>query len=77
MKTIEAYETSDGTIFACEDKALAHQENVIGEMLDGLVPHDERGHMTRIDRHNLLIKMLGDTKLKAKILELHKALEHG
>lgn len=76
MKEIEAYQTSDGKLFLDEKKARSHQEDIIGEMLDGLVAHDSRGNVTRSDRHSILMKMLQDPELKRKIADLHQALQH-
>jgi hypothetical protein len=74
MKTIEAYQTSDGQIFSDDRKAKSHQDDIIGEMLDDLLPNDDRGNVTRSDRHNILMKQLKDPKLKTKIKALYEAL---
>ena len=76
MKIITAYETSDGKLFSSEQKATKHQADIIGEMLDGLLPYDDRGNVTRIDRFNLLTKMLGDPDLALKINALASAINH-
>lgn len=77
MKEVEAYQTSDGAIFLDEKKAEAHQQDIVGEMLDGLVANDSRGNVTRSDRYSILMTMLRDPELKAKIAALHEALQHG
>lgn len=77
MREITAFKTSDGVIFDNEKQAEAHQEDIIGTMLDDLVPYDERGNMTRLDRQNILTKMLSDPALKVKIKCLYQALTHG
>jgi hypothetical protein len=74
MKTIEAYQTSDGLLFYNDKKAKEHEENLIGELLDDLLPNDDRGNVTRADRHNILMKQLKDTKLKSKITALYETL---
>ena len=76
MREVEVYQTSDSVYFKCADKAIKHQEDIIGEMLDDLIPHDDRGNITRVDRHNLLMKMLNDKELHLKIKELQTALEY-
>lgn len=76
MKAIQAYQTSDGQIFTDQSKASSHQTDVIGEMLDGLVAQDSRGNISRFDRHSMLMNMLNDPQLKAKVAELHAALQH-
>ena len=77
MKEIEAYQTSDGMIFDDEDKATSHQQDIIGEMLDGLVADCPRGNLSRESRHGILLAMLKDPELKNKIANLHTALQHG
>lgn len=37
MKTIEAYQTSDGQLFTSESKAKEHQDDLLGQELDGLL----------------------------------------
>ncbi len=37
MKTIEAYRCSDGAIFDCENKAKLHEDDLLGQELDGLL----------------------------------------
>lgn len=76
MREVEAYQTSDGEIFLDEKQAKSHQEDIIGEMLDGLVANDSRGNLTRVDRHSILMTMLKDPELKNKIAQLHHALQH-
>jgi len=76
MREIDAYETSDGRLFLDEDKAASHQEDIVGEMLDGLVADDDRGNFSRSTRHNVLMKMLKDPDLKAKVARLYHALQH-
>ena len=76
MKTIIAYQVSDGQIFTSESKAIECQQNVIGEMLDDLVPDDGRGNITRVDRYNILTKMLENPDLADKINALAAALNH-
>ena len=76
-REIEAYITSDGKLFTDEDKANEHQLNIVGELLDELLPNDDRGNVTRSDRFNLLTKMMNDEpKLKSLINELHVAINH-
>lgn len=73
-KSIEAYQTSDGQLFTDDRKAKAHQEDIIGQLLDDFLPADDRGNVTRVDRHNILMKQLKDDKLKAKITALYHAI---
>lgn len=71
-----AFKTSDGKLFESDSKAIEHQENIVGELLDGMLPHDDRGNVTHIDRHNLLMKQLEDPNLKDYINKLYVALNY-
>ena len=75
LEATDAYKTSDGLLFECETRAAEHQQGIIGALLDTLLPHDDRGNVTMVDRHNLLMKMLEDDKLPGIIRQLNKALE--
>ena len=37
MQEISAYQCSDGALFTNEDKAKAHEEDLLGQELDGLL----------------------------------------
>lgn len=76
MKAISVYKTSDGQYFENEDKAINHQKDIIGELLDDLIPNDDRGNITRTDRFNILIKIINDKNLFNKISILQDAVEH-
>lgn len=76
MITLAAYQTSDGKLFTDESKAKEHQENLIGEALDDFLPYDDRGNVTRSDRHNILMKQLKDPDLKKKISNLYQILTY-
>lgn len=73
MKTITCYKTSDGLLFEDVKKAESHQEDIIGELLDDFLPHDDRGNVTQTDRFNLLTKMM-DSDLKNKVNRLYLAI---
>jgi len=72
---ITAYKTSDGQIFENEGKAKAHQEDILGELLDAFLPYDDRGNVTATDRYNLLMKQLKDPDLYKKIKALYQTVE--
>lgn len=74
---VEIYKTSDGKLFECEDKAEDHQENIVGELLDGFLPNDDRGNVTQADRYNILMKQLKDPKLVDKLTALYNAVTFG
>jgi hypothetical protein len=48
MKTVEAYQTSDGRFFASEKSAKAHEDDLIGQELDDFFKltgmHSDCGH---------------------------------
>lgn len=37
MKTIEAFLCYDGSIFTSEERAIAHEEDLLGQEIDGLL----------------------------------------
>jgi len=76
MNTVEVYKTSKGRYFASERKAIGAQVDILGELLDDLLPHDDRGNVTSVDRHNLLMKMLKKDDLYALISDLALVIEH-
>tara|TARA_R110001632_G_scaffold143859_2_gene260016 strand:- start:518 stop:805 length:288 start_codon:yes stop_codon:yes gene_type:complete len=76
MNTVEVYKTSKGRYFASERKAIGAQVDILGELLDDLLPHDDKGHVTYVDRHNLLMKMLKKDDLYALISDLALVVEH-
>ena len=76
MNTVEVYKTSKGSYFANERKAIDAQIDILGELLDGLLPHDDRGNVSAVDRHNLLMNMLRKNDLYALIMDLALVVEH-
>lgn len=74
IKEVYSFETSDGKLFTTGKEAKDHQTNIVGEILDSLLPHDDRGNVTQIDRYNLLIKQLKDPELLSKVKSLYEAL---
>jgi hypothetical protein len=75
MNTIEAYKTTDGQIFEEYTKAIKHQSEIVGELLDSLIPVDESGRMTHVDRHRLLMSMLKSKELRSIVRQLYIATE--
>lgn len=74
VQMITAFKTSDGKMFQNEREAIKHQQDLLGEALDDLLPYDDRGNVTQVDRFNLLMKMLDDKNLKNKIYELNRIM---
>lgn len=74
---VTRYKTSDGKLFESVKKADSHQQDIIGELLDNLLADDDRGNLTRVDRFNILLKMLNDPTLKDKVTALYNAVTWG
>ena len=69
MKTIDAYETSDGKLFDSEVKAKEYEDDLLGQELDGLLKlFNFGGQLTRIDEYNGLMRLMNNRKA------LHSAL---
>jgi hypothetical protein len=75
MKETIVYKTSDGKMFEGKNKAFSHQEDLLGEALDAFLPYDDRGNLTRVDRHNILMKQLKDPELGLKLKNLVELFE--
>ena len=73
MKPINAYQTTDGNLFTSEKAATDHQIDLVGVALDTLIP-DTGGNITRTDRHKLLMAMIEDDNLAAKVEILQATL---
>ena len=74
VQAIDAYKTTDGRLFESEKGAIDHQTDIVGELLDTLLPVDDRGNVTASDRFNLLTKMLADERLPKIVARLNAAL---
>lgn len=74
MKNFNGYQTFDGQVFTDERKARDHETDLLGEALDALIPNDDRGNITRTDRHNVLMKMVSDPNIKCKIARVYDIL---
>ena len=75
MVTIEAFKTSDGTLFEDEKKAQAHQLDIIGELLDALLV-DIGGNVTRVDRHRILMATIENPDRDKLLGQLYHATTH-
>ena len=71
---ISAFITNDGKLFIDQRKADAHQQDLLGQMLDDFLPHDDRGNVTQTDRFNILMKMLDDKDLYKKVSGIYRLL---
>jgi hypothetical protein len=72
MREIEAYQTSDGKLFTNYSAAEKHQADVIGEALDDLVQHDEKGNIYRGDRLSMLLNTMKHPDFKKKLATLYR-----
>ncbi len=70
---LPCYKTSDGKLHECESKAKEHQANIVGELLDKLMPYG-LGNVTASDRFRLICGQLEDDDLNKKITALYNAL---
>jgi hypothetical protein len=61
MITIEAFQVSDGRIFADEDTAKQAQDDIIGEELDGLLKMFDLD-ITRPQQHRALLLVMKNRK---------------
>lgn len=74
MREIIAYRTTDGAIFENREKAVAHQNDIIGEILDTLIA-DIGGNITRVDRHKTLIATMESPEFLRNVTALYNALQ--
>lgn len=78
MKIIlECYKTFDGQLFEDEDKAKEHDNDLLGQELDGLLKLAEI-EITRHQEYKALLKWMSNRKeLKKSINLLHAILHYG
>ena len=43
-----AFITNDGKLFTDQRKADAHQQDLLGQMLDDFLPYDDRGNLPKL-----------------------------
>ena len=78
MKIItECYKTSDGRLFEDEDKAIAHDNDILGQELDGLLKLAEMDIARNMECRALLRWMSRRKELTESIDMLHAILHHG
>lgn len=72
MREISAYKTADGLIFEDEDKAAAHEIDLIGAALDGLISHVLKLDVTQSEKVKAILPAIKERKaLKSTINLLH------
>lgn len=80
MKEINAYLCADGLIFADEDKAKSHDDDLLGQELDGLLKLFEfdGNHVTRNDEYKALMRIMKKrNELASQLRLILKILDHG
>ena len=79
MKTIEAYQCADGLLFDDEGKAKAHDDDLLGQELDGLLKQFQfGGTLSRNDEYRGLLRLMNNrAELKTSIISILRILEHG
>lgn len=76
MKTVqECYKTFDGLLFEDENKAKAHEDDILGQELDGLLKLAEIT-ITRHAEHKALLKWMNSRKELTKAIDLLHAILH-
>mgnify|MGYP000954804026 CR=1 FL=1 len=76
MIEISAFQCSDGTIFECENKAKEHEDNLLGQELDGLLRLFEL-NIGRHEEYKALIRVMNKRKeLKEAATLILKILNH-
>jgi len=77
MREITAYQCSDGSLHTDEEKARAHEDDLLGQELDGLLRLFALD-ITRVQEHRGLLRVMQNRKdLRASILAILKSLDHG
>jgi hypothetical protein len=77
MRTIEAYQCSDGLIYDDEDKAKAHDDDLLGQELDGLLRLFELQLPRSQEYKSLLCVMKKRKELLSAVVLITAILEHG
>lgn len=76
MKTIEAFQSADGQLFLDEKAAIARDDDLLGEALDGLFVLFKLD-VSRSQQHKALLSAMGQRKaLHASLLEALHVLDH-
>ena len=77
MLEIIAYQCSDGSLHTDEDKARAHEDDLLGQELDGLLRLFALD-ITRVQEHRGLLRVMQNRKdLRVSLLAILKSLDHG
>ena len=68
MREVASFECSDGRLFTDEDKARAHETDLLGQELDGLLKmfQFDNGMVTRNMEYRALTAIMKDRKTVSK-----------
>lgn len=72
LTPVRFYQTTDGKSFAIKSDAVSHQSDIIGELLDALIPENEGAGFYRRVKQHVLLQMLNDSALHYKLSEIVK-----
>lgn len=77
MQSIQAYKTADGKLFTDESKAKAHEQDLLGQELDGLLKLFNLD-ITRQEEYRALLQLMKrQEELKQSVKMILSILEHG
>ena len=77
MREITAYQCSDGSLHTDEDKARAHEDDLLGQELDGLLRLFALD-ITRVQEYRGLMRVMQNRKdLRVSLIAILKSLNHG
>lgn len=77
MREITAYQCSDGSLHTDEDKARAHEDDLLGQEIDGLLRLFALD-ITRVQEHRGILRVMQNRKdLRVSILAILKSRDHG
>ena len=72
LTPVEYYKTTDGKVFSTRADAITHQTDIVGELLDGLIPENDSAGFYRGVKQRILLQILEDVGLPAKLASLAK-----
>ena len=77
MIEISAYQCSDGSMHTDEEKARAHEDDLLGQEIDGLLRLFALD-ITRVQEHRGLLRVMQNRKdLRVSLIAILKSLDHG
>ena len=77
MREITAYQCSDGSLHTDEEKARAHEDDLLGQELDELLRLFALD-ITRVQEYRGLMRVMQNRKeLRVSLIAILKSLDHG